>query len=142
MKYYYKVVTVSRHGLISYNTGNDTFLDHNKVYLDNGHAIVYKIGEWVYPKIDGTNLFIFDNLENAKNLCHRSLTNNKIFKCQAKNVSNRGISTGKLGIETNTLKKMLKLKKRKKKFLHLSEIERMYPGTLYCTAVKLIEEVK
>lgn len=137
MKYYYKIVRATSLGLISYN---DFPCDKtNKKYMEKGVILKYNIGRWTYPVIEGSDLFIFDTKENAIKFCSHD-TNKIIFKCEVKNPRKYGVSTGYGGLVYQKLESILKAKKNKKKFLHMS-MNNMPEGTMYCSAIKLIEKV-
>lgn len=142
MEIYYKIVTYnSYHGLLSYNICEEWQEDANKNFLNCGTVIVYNIGSWTTPKIIGSDLFIFDTLENAKFFSRHYGYDKKIFKCYAKNVRKKGISISIFNFSQKKLLELIELKKQNKEYIHLSNQLRIPEGTLFCSAIKLIEEV-
>lgn len=48
-------------------------------------AVQYKVGEYVYPRVNGTYLMVFDNLESAKSL-KAGLPDFHIYECECESV--------------------------------------------------------
>lgn len=137
MKKYYKVLSVVEDKLYSYNCSKNFTDLSNEKYV--GTSLEYKVGEWISPKINGSDLFIIDNIENARNLAGHNYI---IFECEAKNVKKIGIVASTFGFLPNAFKTMLDLKLKKKKYSHLSYYNSCYKGTLFCSSLKLIRQVQ
>jgi len=57
----------------------------------------YKIGEWAYPIIENSKLFVFDNLDRAERYCRMQFTTKEvvdggiqIFSCEVLNPTTQG----------------------------------------------------
>jgi hypothetical protein len=129
MKTYYKAVSID-HG--------DGFCHSVVGYGDMN--LIYEIGKWTEPKIKGTSIMVFDSLDHAKKcIIKHSWWGCPIFTCEVQNPSRKGIffyrTVGKL-IEA------AKMKRARKKYTHFMTKEDVPPtGTVFCSAVKLIEKV-
>lgn len=127
MKKYYKVVNDD---LSSAYVGS--------LYGTKSLSVTYKIGEWVEPNIKGTDLMVFSDLESARNFLNDKGWGTKIFTCEVKNPRKRG-----LFIENATVSYILraaKLRLKHKKFLNWTDKPKI-EGTVFCKAIKLLEEV-
>lgn len=125
---FYKVV--QRHTLASYNVG------HNPYYIESGLSIRYAIGNWTYPKIKRTKLFVFKDLEAAKKIVGRDKSHYSIYSCEVKNPKDYG------PVNVYDSENLLQAIKNKKKYKHLINMKFVPGGTIFCDAVKLIEEIK
>ena len=129
MKTYYKVVTPTlRSAMTSMWSSKEELI------------IEYKVGEWVYPKVLGTYLFVFKTLQNAKDFIHEcGISSYYIYKCL-------GVNEHKIlgmcpGIYGDRILQAAKLKRQKKKYLHLFDKEVIPNGTVGVEALKLIKEI-
>ena len=144
-KVYYKLVNLE---LKSFNLFPDhPFKDH---YINEGSVIQYKINEWIEPKINGSKIFIFDTLDNVRSFLtiHSSaIPNTKIFECEAKGVNDKFIflSSGAMGYTKGIFSEVCKLRRQKKKWLHIIEDDRYRyqppTGTLFASAIKLTKDI-
>lgn len=125
---FYKVV--QRNTLASYNVG------HNPYYIESGLSIRYSIGDWTYPKVKRTKLFVFKDLQAARNLVGRDKSYYSIYSCEVKNPKDYG------PVNINNTEVLLEAIKNKKKYKHLINMKSVPDGTIFCDAVKLIEEIK
>ena len=132
----YKVVT-NRNGLLG-----SSYVQQVKEL-----NVEYKVGEWVRPNVEGTKLFVFSRLDDAKNFI----------------VSNEDtVSSGRMQIYTcSVLNPVYKYDKYIPSLLEISIIvnrikkhqlcdlssylyskaDPAWPNTIYCDAVKLLELV-
>lgn len=106
--------------------------------------VKYVVGEWTTPRLDGTSLMVFDNLEAAKRFAIGS--HSLIYECKIKNPKKKGVFTHWLDVGSFKdeipieIQHQLQLKKLKKKYF-CGDLYRVPPGTVFCSAVKLIKEV-
>jgi hypothetical protein len=130
-KHYYKVLKSNLKSLIiEESTTVDINGKQEKV------SVQYKVGEFVSPNIPGTQLMIFDTLQNAQGFCLPQ-NGQKVFLVEALNVRYKGICVHYI---KQTLPYILKLKKNKKRYVNL--IRKDIPfGTLFADKVKLIKEI-
>ena len=133
MKTYYKVLS---HGLLSATTDADHLVTR------------YKVGEYVSSPEPLTPLCVFDDLECAKSFANQ-MKANYVYSCSIKGKykkpwipwfpytkrENLGVSSLKEAIDY-----LVSLKKRKKKFLYLTECH-LPSGTVCCSQVKLIKQI-
>lgn len=127
MKKYYKVVSLSLQSARASRNLED-------------FSITYKVGKWVKPHIEGSNLMVFDNLSDAIAFTEKDI-GDRIYECAILNPSKTGIIFSSIYDIEQYMKKVLKLKKMKKKYKHL--VRGLTPkGTIFCSAVKLIKEIK
>lgn len=101
----------------------------------NSFTIRYKLNEWTFPKIDGSGLYVFDNLENAKDFTLRE-SGILIYECEVVNPRKIKKLISISYLSTGYLNKLLETKKRHKKqsFYWLRDVPK---GTVLCDAVKL-----
>lgn len=125
-KKYYKVTNCTNH------SARATFIESLEA------RVLYKIDQWVYPNIKNSDLMVFETLECATNFAKGG--GDKIYECEVKNPRKKGIININ-NFDWIDIFKALKLKKQKKKFLHLSEYSCAPSGTIFCSAVKLVKRV-
>lgn len=104
-------------------------------------AIEYKVGKFVYPKIDGSRLFVFDDICAAK-----KMSSAKLFECEVKNPTKFGIILNDTGCRlANRLLRICILRKKHKKYTHLLRYHEknkiLHKNIFMCDAVKLIKEI-
>lgn len=102
--------------------------------------VQYKINEFVKSN-NGTPLFVFENLEAAKNfIYHNSFENGfRIFECKIKN-KREPFFIPLFSLES-TYEKIFKLFKNKKRYSHL--IHKHFPkNTIFCSQVMLVKEIR
>lgn len=127
-KIYYKVLTQELKSVISRNGPlEDRFITENLI-------IQYKINEWIKPKIKYTKLMVFDNLDDAKYFTRG--TQLIIYECKIKNPSKNGPFAIFYHNLASTVMQYIKIAKNKKKLPKTSTS--IPPGTVFCSAVKLI----
>ena len=108
-------------------------------------AIQYVQNEWVYPKLQGTKLFVFDDFWAAKDFC--IMGQRYIYECEVQNPTpSRNYrlfcSFGTLGI-WDRLRKAHKLRQQKKKFTHItSDACFIRLHTVMVDAVKLTKRLE
>jgi len=117
-KVYYKVLSP---GQMSYCQGQPEEL-----------TIHYKEGEWTYPKIKGTNLFICDNMEAV--FFWKGSDNLEIWKVEVKRPNKKGLFVEFLS-QVDQLYSALKIKNQHKK------ICKSRYRTTFCSAVKLVKRI-
>lgn len=123
---YYKVL---RNGLVSAN------VHPLPIYINSGISIKYSLGEWTFPKIKGSKLFVFEDLNLARkyaNFCCQKI----LYECEVKNPKEKGPASSYHIFE------ILKAIRQKKKYSHLINYKNVPDGTIFCDAVKLIERVR
>jgi hypothetical protein len=120
IKTYYKVVSSD---LTSARISETAFRVH------------YKIGEWTYPTRKGTKIFVFDDLQGAKNFINDTWNSgDKIFECEVKSPctdKSYFVEFGSLDYFWN------RLLAGEKVFP-----DEPLPGTVFVDAVKLLKEIK
>lgn len=137
-KYFYKVLT---------NGGSYVPLLSKRVrinYLRKG------FGKWIYPKVKGTKIYVFKDLEQARRLRSWYVSNGrdrkKIIKCEASNpkLCRTILEWSYLDIEE------LRGKRNLQDYIsglftnpyHFAgDVQKHYPGTYEVEVVKMIEEV-
>lgn len=105
--------------------------------------VQYKINEWTNPNIDGSLLMVFDSIDNVKRFVHKK-PRYRLFICEISGISKIPIfrSFYKLPKCIASLKKVWKARKSKKKFSNIVNTHSSPPkGTVFCSKVKLVEEV-
>lgn len=143
-KIYYKVVCIDKkdNSLKSWSYGNGR-LSNFYPELPN-FVITYKIGEWVYPKIDGSNLMVFNSFQAAVDF-RQIPYGSSIFSCHIKNIYKIGIifKLHKILQEPSQEFYALCKKRKQKKNIsdHYQQICIPPEGTVFCGAVKLLERV-
>lgn len=120
MKIYYKVVNRDLKSCCE----NHNFPEHFRVQ--------YKIGEWTYPVISNTRLFLFRFLSDAEHFKNGDY-NWLIYSCHAKNVA----KVNKLSYISD-IEYFWKLKKKHRKLYNYILAPN---GTYSCSAIKLIEKI-
>jgi len=149
-KIYYKVVQF----------GNAFYgLNSNKLYSANYSFIInkwntkmaceYSIDDWTFPHYKNTDLMVFDSLENAKKFIssfvrHPGQPFVKVYTCEIINPRQNGlfINVADFMIDRSYDRfiKLIKNRVNKKKFSHLTDKPPV--GTVFCSGVKLLEEIK
>lgn len=119
MKIYYKVVKPDLRSARRY---------------EDDLVVCYKVGEWVKPKKEYTDLFVFDNLSSAKCFAYKN-GEEYIYECHVLNPRKKG----NFGLQV--LKRIIQLRKAKKKWTHIVDYNAPR-GTVFCSAVKLIKKVE
>lgn len=126
-KIYYKCLASNHSSLVVYNP-------EMRVY--------YKQGEWVFPKLEGTKLMVFDSLINAKK---SALSPIYIYECEV--INPRKIGFFIRGIWNSSVMSpevliRLKMKKNKKKYIYEDDRKHIPIGTIFCDAVKLTKLIE
>ena len=138
MKEYYKVVTENLQSAIM-NPRQGMWTKAKEDF-----CIQYKVNEWIKPNKPGSKIMIFSNFEDAFNfkmLCPNPFL--RIYKCHAKNPTKKGFIT-EISRVAEKYEKLYRLIKQKKRVTHFYAIEKFKKGwipkgTLFCSAIKLIE---
>jgi len=128
MKIYYKVVSYRLKSRIYY-------------LLPKEFVVQYKVGKWVYPKIKGTKLMVFNSLRNAYNFCFDI---NYIYTCLVKNPSYSGVfvpHVGNLHFPSQFLEKWFSLQKKQKQHKKFFKRKAVPKGTVFVDGIKLLEPV-
>lgn len=123
---YYKVVYKSCYGLESVCR-----------WLPDNYTVLYKVGEWIYPKVLGSKLFVFKTLKHALDFvnseCSTIGNSCEIYKCQV----DKAYRIKKLsGI--GTVDAYWKKKRSRKR---INNYRTVPDGTLSCDCLKLLEKV-
>lgn len=132
-KEYYKVVTNDLKSIITSTTST--------VY-----GVQYKVGEYVEPILQNTQLFVFNDYESAVQFTSKiyRIYCRRIFKCKIKNPSKITLYIANCWSD-KLLNKILKIKRDKKKYTQLlpKAIDDPLPSnTIGASAVMLMEEIK
>lgn len=103
--------------------------------------VEYELNQWVKPRLLGSDLFIFDTLENAIKCCWNSGWSEKdIFECEALGVRKRGIFISTWSDSfTKKIYKAVRARTNKKKYSHI--VDNPIVGTLFARAVKLTRKL-
>lgn len=83
---YYKIVYNKRGKLYSCNL-------HHRFepnLLIQSWAVIYTIGEWVYPRQSATQLMCFEDLEQAKDFKGDAYNDLELYECEVLNPSDTG----------------------------------------------------
>lgn len=103
--------------------------------------VEYKVGEWATPCLYGSKLFAFSNLYDARGFRYGFLSENRfrIFKAEAIGVSWPRI-TRMPNIED--IEKFWNAKTQHKRISNFTDgASLLASGTVWCNAIKLLEEV-
>lgn len=112
-----------------------------KIGIDWSDFVVkYKIGEWVSPKIDKTDLMVFKKLNQAVNFSI-AYEDSIIYKCNIRNPKKIGIFIENLLAIPELVKKFVQFKNKKVKYTNQIQTRFIPKGTVFCSAVKLIERI-
>ena len=128
-KYYYKVVDEDLWSVVAQNTSL---------------RVQYKLNEWVTPRVAHTDLMVFKDLDYAKAFCQYMMFQS-VYKCQVKNPRKRGLMIYYRYIRNGgtippSLESLIKIRMSKQKYLdHITSKPPL--GTIFCSAVKLLEKV-
>lgn len=138
MKKYYKIVISSNGSLRSLCGFN---LVHNAK-----PNIKYEIDKWVYPKIKGSKLFVFDNIFHAIDFNDEY---NDIFECEVINPTQQYYNLSHIIFDENSkiynrfIKEFWKIYKNDRNNIEdYNKIMNAPQGTCVCDAVKLIRRIK
>jgi len=102
--------------------------------------VKYKLDEWTFPKVKGSKLFVFDDIDSAKLFAYNN--NGITYKCEVLNPKKTGPFYS--GVVSNAKATILMWKKytQKKKYSHLVWGLCLVPRhTVWVDAVKLIKKV-
>lgn len=123
---WYKVVTSHNDGRLSSACVNVNFPQKYRTF--------YSIGEWTNPSVNGTRLFCFKTLKDAKAFTIGSLSDWHIYKCEVKSPAKVKYISRIQKIEEFWKRKFCKKKIR--------DLRAMTPRNTYsCSAIKLLERV-
>jgi len=128
MKTYYKVVSFD---LKSY------LYKH----LPKEFVVKYEIGEWVYPKVEGTKLMVFNNLKDARKFCYFG---SHVYNCMIENPSCSSVFVpyiGSIHSASVFLRKWNLIRKKQKQHKKFFEKKAVPKGTVFVSAVKLLKRV-
>lgn len=132
---YFKVVSCFNDMLVSYNLS--THEEINLAKLAYGALVEYKIGEWTCPKILGSNLFVYESLDQARYMAQDNYYPALVFRCEVENPSYEGYWTG-LSVDINELASKIRAKEK----IDASKWDDCVTRSMvFCDAVKLLEEV-
>jgi hypothetical protein len=101
-------------------------------------AILYKIGEWVEPKIKEFPLAVFDNFIRAKNFSYG--INGYIYECEIKGRTEKPWLPASVCFFKGDIFHMLELIAEGKPYKQFGALA-LPRGTITCQSVKLIKEV-
>lgn len=129
MKYYYKVVCKNMKSAIVSRSIHSEIRDL---------SVEYKVGEWVRPSVDGSQLMVFKFLNDAK-IFARNHSLYDIYKCEISGITKKSVFIRYTSLYYNIhrIRDLWKKKKNRKKINHYMDLPPS--GTVFCSAVKLIE---
>ena len=129
MKYYYKVVCKNMKSAIVSQSIHSEIRDL---------SVEYKVGEWVRPNVDGSQLMVFKFLNDAK-IFARNHSLYDIYKCEISGITKKSVFIRYTSLYYNMhrIRDLWKKKKNRKKINHYMDLPPS--GTIFCSAVKLIE---
>jgi len=125
-KTYYKVVSVKDNGELCSYYGD---------FLPEPFRVIYIPGQYVYPNVKGTNLFVCKTLEDAKSW---EAIDTEVWECHVKHPMNKGIHEycfDSWNYWTQIIVKFLLRKQRHKKFAVAKA------NMVFCSAVKLTKRL-
>jgi len=131
MKKYYKLVSVGLKslGILGVHGLKPEFI------------LQYRVGEWTCP-VPGTNLFVFDSIQHARNFYdnYYCLSQNcYLFEAKVKSPRKTGLFT----LNSANIHFNRKLRLQKKKYYRRISGDKCVPeGTVFCGAVKLLEQTR
>lgn len=139
---YYKVVT---RDLKSFIVNPDNPLSRRDAY--EKFCIQYEIGKWIRPRVKGTKIMCFPDLNSAKTFLRFERTDGLIFECQA--IKPRSFFRNPLIVDcwdleyfynvvTNNIKSR---KSRTNIFKQIKTKESIPSNTILCDAIKLMKQV-
>ena len=131
MSKYYKVVFETNGRLESYA----------RVVRNGSFGVEYKIDQWVIPKFKHTKLYVFDSIENATEWLHQDSGPDKcvrLFECHVKNPV-KNFQVAKVHYIADFWNRYFNFRKKHKKVEMISH--KNIPGTVGCSAVKLVKEI-
>lgn len=113
-------------------------------YKLKDYILEYKINEWTYPAIDGSNLMCFDSLLNVQNfIINNDLSHYKVFECDVISPNKKGIFVSLINYNfSETLLKLINLRKSKKKFSNYVTPMAQKKGYIFCKGIMLTKEIK
>lgn len=126
---YYKVLTKIDGVLYSYNT--PMWKSKQSPLVKNGAILIYEPGEWRYPVINNSKLFIFKELSDARSMCDGDETV-EIWECEVENPEFAEYMKGANFIDYDEFWNTLE-------YFEKYEVD---DGTYYCDAIKLIRRIK
>jgi hypothetical protein len=112
-------------------------------------VLSYRIGQWTQPKIKGSDLFCFDNLQAAKLFLSSLSCSGKsffLFEVEVASPRKTGLFLYYACSFKSWFKKLAQYRINKKAFKRKMEQENSYyrrppKGTVFCKGVKLVEKV-
>lgn len=130
MKYYYKVVCKNMKSAIVSQSIHSEIRDL---------SVEYKVGEWVRPNVDGSQLMVFKFLNDAK-IFARNHSLYDIYKCEISGITKKSVFIRYTSLYYNMhrIRDLWKKKKNRKKINHYMDLPPS--GTIFCSAVKLLEK--
>ena len=129
MKYYYKVVCKNMKSAIVSQSIHSEIRDL---------SVEYKVGEWVRPNVDGSQLLVFKILNDAK-IFARNHSLYDIYKCEISGITKKSvfIRYTSLYYDIHRIRDLWKKKKHRKKINHYMDLPPS--GTIFFFFFKLIE---
>lgn len=127
-KEYYKVVSILGEELYS-------ALYSQVTSESEGIFLKYIPGEWIRPKVEGSKIMVFENLDDAYKFASDEYWETRVYKCEVLNPSYDGPFVILVGSRSfpQMLDETIKGKRNSDKPL--------FENTVFCDAIKLIREV-
>ena len=133
-KKYYKVVSEDLKSVITSKNDYE--------YISN-MSVQYKVGEWVKPHVEGTNLMVFDNYYAADRFKYINSPDGFVYECEISGIVKFPLFFRIYNLEYNWAKfiKLANKRKNKQKISHLVDLNIRPPkGTVFCNKVKLLKK--
>uniref|UniRef100_A0A6M3JQK1 Uncharacterized protein n=1 Tax=viral metagenome TaxID=1070528 RepID=A0A6M3JQK1_9ZZZZ len=102
-------------------------------------CVQYSLGEWTYPKLKGSKLFVCDNYKGAVEFCDMVYADS-IYECEVRRPQKTGPFHSLINKRYDTIIEMWRLYKNKKKYRHLT-YDRPVVRTVWVDAVKLTKRI-
>lgn len=99
---------------------------------DNIFAVEYKLNEFVYPKVEGSKLFVFNHFSYALGYRECSPLCLTIYECEIINPS-----FGEVMSASSSSKDWMDFWRR----INIYCTRNCLPGTVFCDAVKLVKKI-
>lgn len=109
---------------------------HLQSVYDQPFSVKYSINEWIGPILEGSLLFVFDDLNKAKKFAVDASNTNRLFRCEIEEGKNfRPAILSIFGLEDG------KAKDYWNPTFHFYGHKDPLSGTIYAKKVKLTEEI-
>lgn len=126
---------------------NNNFLEsccRNSEILPPGYKVRYIPGEFAKPILDGSLLYAFSELVDAKTFVYKEFSfpyqyNMEIWECELRGVSTKGFISNRHSMFKNW--NLFNRQKRLHKKINIKSIKTV-PGTIWAKEIKLLRKVE